>query len=229
MQGHYHGDVAGCRFGPQGFHHRKAVAQVEAGRRLVQQYHARLLGQGAGQNHPLPFPARQPVQLTALELGGVGSGHGVQGDAAILAAFQLKAAQVGVAAHQHRFQGGERVGGVVLGHKGDAPRPLPGVEGFQGRIRQLHRAAAGADQPGQRPQQRAFARPVGADQPGHLPRARRKGNRFQHRRPAEAYPQIAGGDGGMAGDGRHWAIPHHANPRRTNPHRANSHRRARNR
>ena len=139
-----------------------------------------LLRQRPRQYYPLTFAPRQPVQLAALELSGICAGHGIVGNPAVLPSFQLEPSQVGVAAHQHRFQRGEGVQGVVLRHESDATSSLSCVQALKRIPSKLHGAGVRANQPGERPQQRALARAVRPDQARDFPGTGLEGHRLQY-------------------------------------------------
>ena len=90
---------------------------VQVGGGLVQEQDARLLGQRPGHKHPLALSARERGERPVGESFRLGQPHGLQGDAPVGGPLHLKAAHLGIAAHEHYLQAGKTEGkGSNLGH-----------------------------------------------------------------------------------------------------------------
>ena len=188
----------------QGCQHRQPVAQVETGQRFVEHQHARLLRQRTRQQHPLPLAARQAVEAARFEALRFGTRHGGAGDPAVALPLQLKPPQVGIAPHQHRLQGSERLRRVLLRQIRHPPRAGGRRHAVQIRAAEPHGPRFGAQHARKHTQQGALAGAVGPNHPGHLAAAGGNRHRAQHRRAAEAHAHRAGGElvaAGRAGHG----------------------------
>lgn len=75
--------------------HLLLMADVQRGRRLVQQEHRGLLGERAGQHHALPLPARQMVQRAGGEGGEVQPAEHLAGDGPVARALPPEMRDVG--------------------------------------------------------------------------------------------------------------------------------------
>ena len=99
----------------------------------------------------MPFAARKSIQLATFESDGFGALHGGTGYFAVTSTFKLEAAEMWVPSHEHRFESGEGMIGVELGHVCDATSAFTCVHSLQGRIAEPYRAGVGLCQPGKHP------------------------------------------------------------------------------
>ncbi len=146
------------------------VAQVEVGGGLVEEQHAGLLREAAGQPDALELSAGEVFGAAVGEFGDAGEGEGAVDGGPAARVGAAPAAPVRIAAELHDVAHAQAArGGPALQQQGDAPGELPGAEG--------QRVGAGVDREGGPPgplqagdgaQQGRLAAAVGADEDGHL-------------------------------------------------------------
>ncbi len=179
---------------------------VQGAERLVQQEHARLDGQGAGQGHALLLAAGQLGRIAlaqALQLDQREQFLDPLGDLGLLRPLGGRAdpqAEGDVVGHGHVAEQG-----VVLEHH--AHPPLARGQGQEVLAVQADRAFVGSLEPGDRPQQGGLARARGAQQGQEFAGLGAQGDALQGREAAEALAdpldQQSLGRGGLsAQDGR---------------------------
>ena len=121
------------------------AAEVEERRRLVEHEHARPLGEGAGDEHPLALPVGEHGEgaIPHRQHAEVG-GRGV-GDLDVLGGEVTAPAGVRVAAELDDVAHGEQPRVDPIGqHHGDAARPFAAVEVGERRAVEAHHAAPAA-------------------------------------------------------------------------------------
>ena len=83
------------------------VSYVEEGGGFVEEHGGGLLGERAGDDDALFFAAADFGDESVGELRDVRGAHGLVGYVNVLAVFERKGAEVGIAAHQDDFADGE--------------------------------------------------------------------------------------------------------------------------
>jgi len=84
------------------------MAEIEVGRRLVQEKHLRLLRHCAREQHALPLAAREPVERPVLQPGDVEARHRRPGNGEVVRAREAECRKVRRAPHEHDLERGER-------------------------------------------------------------------------------------------------------------------------
>ncbi len=143
-------------------HDLQLVRQVEVGGDLVEQDDGGLLGDGAGDQHPLALAAGQGVQGAVGELLDLGLAQGLAHDVDVVRSRRLEADHVRVAAHGHQLLDGEGIFDLgVLGDQGDQLGDLPAAVGADGPPADLDLARTRLGHVHQQAQQGGLARAVG--------------------------------------------------------------------
>ena len=170
---------------PEQRRQRVAVRQVEKGGRLVQQDDGGVLRQHAGDHHPLAFAVGHAVHRLAGEPRHAHQLQRAFDDGAVGLLHAPDPVGVGGAPQRHDILAGE-VGDAdpVGSDESDGGGPLVGRERAQRAAAEFDLSRGDGTQPGQGPQQGAFARAVAADQGGQLPLSERGRNVFQQRAAA---------------------------------------------
>ncbi len=151
------------------------VAQVEVVRRLVEQEHARLLGEAAGEPDALELAAGQVFGAPFGEVRDAGHGEGTVDRGPAARVGPAPAAPVRVATEFDDVPHGQSAGrGAALGEQRDVPGELAGAQGQAvGLAVDDKGGGPGPLEARERAQQRRLPAAVRTDQHGHLARAQR--------------------------------------------------------
>ncbi|CAD5916190.1 protein of unknown function [Streptomyces sp. KY70] len=149
------------------------VAQVEIGRRFVEQQHVGVLRQAAGEPDALQLTAGEALDAAIGEVGEVGDGERVVDPPGAVGVAPAQTPPVGVAAESHHVPHAQpRRGVAALGEQGDAAGEVVTGQG-EGVDRLVvaggghrHRAGAGLVEPGDGAQQGGLPAAVRPDQGG---------------------------------------------------------------
>ena len=154
---------------PHNVQHLELVQDVQVRRWLVQEEDAGLLGQGAGNEHPLTFAPGQGVERSVGELLRLREPHGVPGDAGVFPALDLEAAEVGIAAHEHELDDVEAMRiGRNLRDERNACGDLRGREVLDVDATEPDDALLTVEDARQGPEERGLPRSVGAHEANEL-------------------------------------------------------------
>jgi hypothetical protein len=161
-----------------------AYIAVERSERLVEQQHLRFDRQRAGERHALTLATRQLRGVARLKPGQPDHvEQAVDGCAnLVLGTFTDRQAERDVVADAHVFEGG-----VMLEHEPDAT--VLGDDRGDVRPVQVDGAAIGRFEPGNRPQERRFARTRRAEQCRERPCRHIQGNVVERDEVAEAFAE----------------------------------------
>src|SRR5579883_3028113 len=167
------------------------VAQIQIGRGLIEQHHARLLSHRAGEEDALAFAARDFVNRPVGEFEQIKLSQRRGGDGEVVGGFETEGSQMRRAPHQDDLD--DRVGKgdqVLLRHDRDRARELAALIALERASENRDRTAGWFEGAGQHAQERGFARTVGSEDRQQLARLRFERDVVQHR--ASAITRIDG-------------------------------------
>ena len=190
VQGGNHGHAAAAAQAVDELEDLLLVPDVEQRSGLVQQQDPRILGQGAGQDRPLAFPAGQAGEPPACEAGDIQPVAGLGDLPPVEAARSTEVTQMRSAAEQDVLLDGHvRRQHRDLRHVGDEAGPGAAAQRAEVFLVDADRAAV-RHQAGHRAQQRGLARSVRPDQGEPAARGHGTGHRVQHRNMVEFHAEV---------------------------------------
>ena len=165
--------------------HAGLMAQVQMGRRLVEEQHLRLLRERARHKDPLALATREPIDRSVLEVRDLELCHCGTRDRQVLRAREAEPRQMRRAPHQHHLQRRERkLECRILRHDGEETCDLGATARRERLAVEAYAAARGREHAGQQPKERRLAAAVRTDEPDDLAPRDREADVVQHRAPA---------------------------------------------
>jgi len=146
------------------------MIDVQVGSGLIEQDDLGFLGQGPGDQDPLPLPLAQLPKSPLSQTGHIREGHGLMGHIQVLLLFPAEAGQVRRPSHEDDLPHSERKRNLHgLRHHGDLPGHLRPGNLVQVPLFQQDSSPLGPEQPIHQFQEGGLARTVGPNEAQNLP------------------------------------------------------------